>query len=41
MIIEIDMNGAKKINKHYNGANYLFINVPNLEILEKRLRDRY
>jgi guanylate kinase len=36
--LDIDLKGGQKIHENFDPCNYLFIDVPNMDELEKRLR---
>ena len=40
VILDIDTQGAAQIKKKFDGAVYIFIMPPSIEILEERLRNR-
>lgn len=40
VVLEIEVNGARKIAKRFPAATLIFVMPPNMEILEERLRSR-
>ena len=40
VILDIDVQGAKRLRRAFDDAAFIFVVPPSLEILEQRLRDR-
>lgn len=39
-LVDIDVQGAMQIKKHFPGAKLIFVEPPSMEVLERRLRGR-